>query len=86
MKRPEKRFLDTAIKEILSLCEKKSGKDNTAITESDIMRYIGQYPRYLMARWTLLKTVINIWIKFIRESHKGTQNMACHTFINKIRM
>ena len=43
----EKRFLVNVIKELLSLCENKRGKDAKAIIASNIMYIVGQYPRFL---------------------------------------
>eukprot|EP01051_Picozoa_sp_SAG22_P016881 SAG22_NODE_2483_length_2525_cov_5.067601_7_plen_55_part_00 len=43
----EKRFLVTVIKDLLSLCETKKGKDNKAVIASNIMYVVGQYPRFL---------------------------------------
>ncbi|KAG2216466.1 hypothetical protein INT45_011936 [Circinella minor] len=77
----EKRFLVTVIKELLSLCEKKSGKDNKAVVASNIMYTVGQYPRFLKAHWKFLKTVVNKLFEFMHESHEGVQDMACDTFI-----
>ncbi|ORY97570.1 nuclear export factor CRM1 [Syncephalastrum racemosum] len=77
----EKRFLVTVIKELLSLCEKKSGKDNKAVVASNIMYTVGQYPRFLKAHWKFLKTVVNKLFEFMHELHEGVQDMACDTFI-----
>lgn len=77
----EKRFLVTVIKELLSLCERKSGKDNKAVVASNIMYTVGQYPRFLKAHWKFLKTVVNKLFEFMHESHEGVQDMACDTFI-----
>lgn len=77
----EKRFLVTVIKELLSLCEMKRGKDNKAVVASNIMYCVGQYPRFLKAHWKFLKTVVNKLFEFMHESHEGVQDMACDTFI-----
>ncbi|CAG8682976.1 1597_t:CDS:10, partial [Ambispora leptoticha] len=77
----EKRFLVTVIKELLSLCEAKRGKDNKAIVASNIMYIVGQYPRFLKAHWKFLKTVVNKLFEFMHETHEGVQDMACDTFI-----
>ncbi|GAA5797538.1 nuclear export factor CRM1 [Helicostylum pulchrum] len=77
----EKRFLVTVIKELLSLCEMKRGKDNKAVVASNIMYCVGQYPRFLKAHWKFLKTVANKLFEFMHESHEGVQDMACDTFI-----
>ncbi|KAI8885318.1 nuclear export factor CRM1 [Backusella circina FSU 941] len=77
----EKRFLVTVIRDLLSLCEMKRGKDNKAVVASNIMYCVGQYPRFLKAHWKFLKTVINKLFEFMHESHEGVQDMACDTFI-----
>eukprot|EP01117_Protostelium_nocturnum_P011324 TRINITY_DN4108_c0_g1_i1.p1 TRINITY_DN4108_c0_g1~~TRINITY_DN4108_c0_g1_i1.p1 ORF type:complete len:1068 (-),score=171.31 TRINITY_DN4108_c0_g1_i1:50-3253(-) len=77
----EKRFLVTVIKELLSLCENKRGKDNKAVVASDIMYVVGQYPRFLKAHWKFLKTVVNKLFEFMHENHPGVQDMACDTFL-----
>ena len=52
----ENRFLVTAIRDLLSLCEITRGKDHKAIIASNIMYVVGQYPRFLRAHWKFLKT------------------------------
>ncbi|EGG16820.1 exportin 1 [Cavenderia fasciculata] len=80
-KEQEKRFLVTVIKELLELCQVKSGKDNKAVIASDIMYIVGQYPRFLKDHWKFLKTVVNKLFEFMHESHPGVQDMACDTFL-----
>lgn len=77
----EKRFLVTVIKDLLSLCEEKRGKDNKAVIASNIMYVVGQYPRFLRAHWKFLKTVVNKLFEFMHERHPGVQDMACETFL-----
>jgi exportin-1 len=77
----EKRFLVTVIKDLLSLCEEKRGKDNKAVIASNIMYVVGQYPRFLRAHWKFLKTVVNKLFEFMHELHPGVQDMACETFL-----
>lgn len=77
----EKRFLVSAIRDLLGLCEQKKGKDNKAIIASNIMYIVGQYPRFLRAHWKFLKTVVNKLFEFMHETHEGVQDMACDTFI-----
>jgi exportin-1 len=55
----EKRFLVTAIKDLLGMCEQTLGKDNTAVITSNIMYIVGRYPRFLKAHWKFLKTGVN---------------------------
>ncbi|KAL7677392.1 hypothetical protein ACOME3_003629 [Neoechinorhynchus agilis] len=77
----ERRFLVFVIKELLSLCEAKRGKDNKAIIAANIMYVVGQHPRFLRAHWKFLKTVCNKLFEFMHESHEGVQDMACDTFL-----
>mmetsp|Transcript_7446 Transcript_7446/g.11130 ORF Transcript_7446/g.11130 Transcript_7446/m.11130 type:complete len:584 (-) Transcript_7446:6-1757(-) len=77
----EKRFLVTVIKDLLSLCEMKRGKDNKAVIASNIMYVVGQYPRFLRAHWKFLRTVINKLFEFMHELHPGVQDMAFGTFL-----
>eukprot|EP00033_Pygsuia_biforma_P007443 GCRY01008516.1.p1 GENE.GCRY01008516.1~~GCRY01008516.1.p1 ORF type:complete len:702 (-),score=279.49 GCRY01008516.1:354-2267(-) len=77
----ESKFLVTIIKDLLSLCERKRGKNNKALIATNIMYIVGQYPRFLRAHWKFLKTVINKLFEFMHETHPGVQDMACDTFI-----
>lgn len=77
----EKRFLVAVIKELLGLTENKKGKDNKAIVASNIMYVVGQYPRFLIAHWKFLKTVVYKLFEFMHETHPGVQEMACDTFL-----
>eukprot|EP00039_Didymoeca_costata_P002026 m.57045 g.57045 ORF g.57045 m.57045 type:complete len:1070 (+) comp11077_c0_seq2:252-3461(+) len=77
----EKKFLVTVIKDLLSLCEDRQGKNHKAIIASNIMYIVGQYPRFLRAHWKFLKTVVNKLFEFMHEKHEGVQDMACDTFI-----
>ena len=80
-KNEEKDFLVQVIKELLTLCEVKKGKDTKAIVASNIMYIVGQYPRFLRDHWRFLKTVVNKLFEFMHERHPGVQDMACDTFI-----
>ena len=71
----------TVIKDLLSLCETKKGKDNKAVIASNIMYVVGQYPRFLRQHWKFLKTVVNKLFEFMHETHPGVQDMACDTFL-----
>lgn len=42
---------------------------------------MGQYPRFLLAHWKFLKTVVNKLFEFMHELHPGVQDMACDTFL-----
>lgn len=77
----ERRFLVTVIRDLLTLCEAKKGKDNKAVVASNIMYIVGQYPRFLRAHWKFLKTVVNKNFEFMHETHEGVQDMACDTFL-----
>jgi len=77
----EKRFLVSVIKDLLSLCEMKRGKENKAVVASNIMYVVGQYPRFLRAHWKFLKTVIFKLFEFMHETFPGVQDMAVDTFL-----
>eukprot|EP00298_Acanthocystis_sp_HF-20_P013751 c20491_g1_i2.p1 GENE.c20491_g1_i2~~c20491_g1_i2.p1 ORF type:complete len:1085 (+),score=397.60 c20491_g1_i2:187-3441(+) len=77
----EKKFLVSVIRDLLSLCDIKPGKDNKAVIASNIMYVVGQYPRFLKAHWKFLKTVVNKLFEFMHELHPGVQDMACDTFL-----
>jgi len=81
----EKRFLVLVIKDLLTLCEMKRGKDNKAVVASNIMYIVGQYPRFLRAHWKFLSTVINKLFEFMHESHPGVQDMSCDTFLKIVK-
>lgn len=77
----EKRFLVSVIRDLLSLCEMKRGKENKAVVASNIMYVVGQYPRFLRAHWKFLKTVIFKLFEFMHETFPGVQQMAVDTFL-----
>ena len=77
----EKSFVIQVIRDLLSLCEVRKGKDNKAVVASNIMYVVGQYPRFLRQHWKFLKTVVNKLFEFMHEYHEGVQDMACETFI-----
>lgn len=77
----EKSFVIQVIRDLLSLCELKRGKDNKAVVAANIMYVVGQYPRFLRQHWKFLKTVVNKLFEFMHELHEGVQDMACETFI-----
>merc|ERR1719188_2625812 len=77
----EKRFLVSVIKDLLSLCEMKRGKENKAVVASNIMYVVGQYPRFLRAHWKFLRTVIFKLFEFMHETFPGVQDMAVDTFL-----
>ncbi|KAM3134830.1 hypothetical protein pb186bvf_012999 [Paramecium bursaria] len=77
----EKPFLVQTIKNLLSLCESKKGKENKAVVASNIMYVVGQYPKFLKINWNFLKTVIKKLFEFMIEQFPGVQEMACNTFL-----
>ena len=77
----EKTFLIEVIKSLLTLCERKPGKDNKAVITSNIIYTVGQYPRFLGAHYKFLKTVVGKVFEFMHETHEGVQDMACDTFL-----
>lgn len=79
----EKKFLINMVKDLLTLTEETSGRDNKAVCASGIMYVVGQYPRFLRAHWKFFRTVIRKLQDFMHESHPGVKDMACDT-IRKI--
>jgi len=77
----EKKFLVQIVRDLLSLCENKKGKENKAVVASNIMYVVGQYPRFLKAHWKFLKTVIIKLMEFMHETFPGVQEMAVETFL-----
>merc|ERR1719359_846726 len=77
----EKRFLVAVIKDLLSLCEMKRGKENKAVVATNIMYVVGQYPRFLKAHWKFLRTVVYKLFEFMHETFPGVQEMAVETFL-----
>ncbi len=77
----ERYYLMQVIKELLSLCERKRGKENKAIVAANIMYVVGQYPAFLKSNWKFLKTVVKKLNEFMHEKHPGVQDMACETYL-----
>merc|ERR1719265_2917486 len=77
----EKRFLVAVIKDLLSLCEMKRGKEHKGVVATNIMFVVSQYPRFLRAHWKFLKTVIFKLFEFMHETFPGIQEMAVETFL-----
>ena len=81
----EKKFVVLIIRLLLTLCEQTKGKNNKAVCASNIMYVVGQYPRFLIAHWKFLKTVVKKLFEFMHETFQGVQDFACETFL-KISM
>lgn len=77
----ERRFLIHVIKDLLTLCEGKRGKENKAVVATNIMYVVMQYPRFLMNHWAFLKTVVKKLFEFMHESHPGIKDMSVDTFL-----
>lgn len=77
----ERRFVVSVIKDLLSLCDMKKGKENKAAVASNVMYVVGQYPRFLRAHWKFLKTVVFKLFEFMHETFPGVQQMAVDTFL-----
>lgn len=77
----ENYYLIQVIKELLTLCERKRGKDNKAVVAANIMYVVGQYPTFLKAHWKFLKTVVKKLNEFMHEKFPGVQDMACETYL-----
>ena len=76
----EKRFLIHVIKDLLTLCEGKRGKENKAVVATNIMYVVMQYPRFLLNHWNFLKTVVKKLFEFMHEPHPGIKDMSVDTF------
>jgi exportin-1 len=77
----ERRFLIHVIKDLLTLCEGKRGKENKAVVATNIMYVVMQYPRFLLNHWAFLKTVVKKLFEFMHESHPGIKDMSVDTFL-----
>ena len=77
----EKRFLIHVIKDLLTLCEGKRGKENKAVVATNIMYVVMQYPRFLLNHWAFLKTVVKKLFEFMHEAHPGIKDMSVDTFL-----
>lgn len=77
----EKKFLVNVIKDLLSLCDLKRGKENKAVVATCIMYVVGQFPRFLKAHWKFLRTVLFKLFEFMHETFPGVQEMAVDTFL-----
>lgn len=77
----EKRFLIHVIKDLLTLCEGKRGKENKAVVATNIMYVVMQYPRFLLNHWNFLKTVVKKLFEFMHEAHPGIKDMSVDTFL-----
>jgi exportin-1 len=77
----EKRFLIHVIKDLLTLCESKRGKENKAVVATNIMYVVMQHPRFLVNHWNFLKTVVKKLFEFMHETHFGIKDMSVDTFL-----
>ena len=77
----EKRFLIHVIKDFLTLCEGKRGKENKAVVATNIMYVVMQYHRFLVNHWNFLKTVVKKLFEFMHEAHPGIKDMSVDTFL-----
>lgn len=81
----EKSFLVMVVRDMLTLCEQKRGKENKAVVASNIMYVVGQYPRFLKQHWKFLRTVILKLMEFMHETFPGVQEMAVETFLKIVQ-
>lgn len=81
----EKGFLVSVIKTLIAMCNNTNVKDHRAVIAGNIMYVVGQYPRFLKAFWTFLKTVVIKLFEWMGERHPGVQDMACDTFLKIAR-
>lgn len=81
----EKTFLVNVIRTLITMCNTTRVKDHRAVIAGNIMYVVGQYPRFLKAYWTFLKTVVMKLFEWMAETHPGVQDMACDTFLKIAR-
>ena len=81
----EKLFLVRVIRTLIAMCNNTRVKDHRAVIAGNIMYVVGQYPRFLKAYWTFLKTVVSKLFEWMSEMHPGVQDMACDTFLKIAR-
>jgi len=81
----EKGFLVSVIRTLIAMCNNTRVKDHRAVIAGNIMYVVGQYPRFLKAYWTFLKTVVSKLFEWMSEKHPGVQDMACDTFLKIAR-
>mmetsp|Transcript_15365 Transcript_15365/g.2568 ORF Transcript_15365/g.2568 Transcript_15365/m.2568 type:complete len:115 (+) Transcript_15365:1588-1932(+) len=75
-------FLINIIKDLLSLCDGKRGKENKAVVATNIMYVVMKYPRFLNNHWNFLKTVVNKLFEFMHEPFEGIKDMSVDTFLS----
>lgn len=63
------------------MCDTKKSKEDKAVLASCIMFVVGQYPEFLKANRSFLKTVIKKLFEFMSETYEGVMEMACNTFL-----
>jgi exportin-1 len=81
----EKGFLVNVVRTLITMCNNTRVKDHRAVIAGNIMYVVGQYPRFLKAYWTFLKTVVLKLFEWMSETHPGVQDMACDTFLKIAR-
>ncbi|XP_049851621.1 exportin-1-like [Schistocerca gregaria] len=77
----ERRFLVHVVRKLIEFCNEMRSKDDRAIIAANIMYVVGQYPQFLKAHWTFLRTVVHKLFEWMEETHPGVQDMACDTFL-----
>lgn len=75
----ERTFVIQVLRDLLNLCEVKSGKGNRASVASNIMHVVAQFPRFLRHFHGFLRVVIDKLLEFCHEDFPGVQQMAVNT-------
>ncbi|OAG31812.1 exportin-1 [Nematocida displodere] len=77
----EKEFLVQVLRVLLQMCEQKNDEGDRAVVASSVMYIVVQNPRFLKSYWKFLEVVCAKLFEFMRESHRGVQDMACEIFL-----
>lgn len=76
----ERDFFVSVMKNLLSMCEMITPKDEKAIVASNIMFIIGQYQRFLKYHNEFMIVVVKKLFEFMEETCEGIKEMACDNF------
>lgn len=72
------------LRDLLSLNDRKRGKDDKVVIATNIMYVVGQYPRFLNRHWGFLKVVSIKLFEFMHESHEGKASTFCKEHVSLI--
>ena len=66
----------------MSLTEQKKQKESKAVTASNIMYVVSQYPIFLKNNWSFLKTVVKKLFEFMGETFPGVMVRKKRSFLS----